>query len=659
MTYQETKDKVTGIASALLNQGIKPHDRIGIYSPNCPEWMITAQACNRVSAVCVPLYDSLGEGSVEYIAHHAHLKVIFASASKMMLLKKSLPKLKGYTKVIVYFGEVDESSPKAVSDQGIKLVEFDDFMQQGFQKPGEAVPPKPMDLACIQYTSGTTGKPKGVMLTHAAMVSEVASITTFLQEGEIACGEGDSILSYLTLAHILGRVVEDFLLSAGGCIGYWQGDVKKIMEDAEALRPTFFVAVPRVLERLMGGIKTKVAKQGWLTQILFRWGFHQKLTAIHQGKPLAEASPFWDANMFRRFQDKLGGKVRFIISGGAPLALKVEEFLMTVLCCPVLQGYGLTESCAASFLALPRKGHAGTVGPPVPGTEFCLKGDEEMGYDPNGDPPRGEICIRGPILFSGYYKEKELTADAIDEDGFFHTGDVGELTPYGCLKIIDRLKNMFKLAQGEYVAAEKLESLFRTCRLIDAIWVYGNSYETCLVAVVRPEKAALQEWAESENIEGELSAICEHPKVGEHLVEELERAGKQQQLQGYEMIKAVHVTLEDWNEANDLMTPSMKLKRSKLQQHYKPQLDALYAGAPVSSKTSGPVPVPSKASAYQRQAPTKKRKKPALSPTVFKPPRASREEMPVLLSEKEELATALVQTGAFFVVLNLLASCTR
>jgi long-chain acyl-CoA synthetase len=580
-TYKGTQERVQHVASAMQQSNIKPHYRVGMYAANCPEWMLVLQACNRTGSYCVPLYDSLGESSVEYIINHAEASIIFTSNEKFPLLGKALPATKKNVKTVVYFGDETDAAKKAAQaaeKEGVKVYSFSDFEKLGEGKPAKPTPPKPEDPACIMYTSGTTGNPKGVMLTHNNLISAVGSLRMYVEQGNIVCGPDDSHLSYLTLAHILDRVVEEFALSVGAHIGYWQGDVKKLTEDIGALRPTLFVAVPRVLDRMKSGIESIIKKQGPVAQLVFKLAFMWKRFWRRLGW-INNLSPLADTIVFNKVRSKFGGKVRFVVSGGAPLGAAAEEFLHISLCCPVLQGYGLTETCAASFLALPKPGHSGTVGPPVPGTELRLEGSSELGYNPLGSPPRGEICIRGPLVFQGYFKDEQKTKEAFDEEGWFHTGDVGEITSHGCLKVIDRLKNMFKLAQGEYVAAEKLESQYQDTPGVEQLWVYGNSYESFLVGVVVPNKHAVEDWAKENGVSGSYEEILKNDKTRDHYVEELTKVGKGKKLKGFELLKAVYLEPHEFSVDNDTMTPSMKLKRPQLQKRYQKEIDAMYKQA--------------------------------------------------------------------------------
>merc|ERR1719174_2806343 len=219
-----------------------------------------------------------------------------------------------------------------------------------------------------------------------------------------------------------------------------------------------------------------------------------------------------------------------------------------------------------------------TIGVPFPSVEYRLEAVPEMEYSPFDNPPRGEVLIRGPATFSGYYKDPKQTSDAIDKDGFFHTGDIGEIQASGALKIIDRKKNIFKLSQGEYVAVEVLESAYKKNLNMEQVWVYGNSFESCVVAVVVPNEEKLMAWAKDAGIAGDYAALCKTPEANAMLLSELKKTGKEAKMKGFEIVKAIHLDSVEFSVENDLLTPTFKLKRPQLLKHYQTEVDALYAG---------------------------------------------------------------------------------
>ncbi|KAL6780395.1 LCS2 [Auxenochlorella protothecoides x Auxenochlorella symbiontica] len=572
-TYSQTAREVAAVGSALVAAGLAPGGRVGVYGPNAPEWMITMQACNRQGFYCVPLYDTLGESAVEYIVKHAEVTAVAVLGSKLGALAASLPALRDRVRTVVYWDEADAATLRRVADLGIAVHAFHEFVALGEASPAAAATVQADDLCTIMYTSGTTGDPKGVMLSHRAVVSTVLSLDAFLTDAGVRMGTEDSLLSFLPLAHIFDRAAEELILYVGGSIGYWAGNVKELLPDVKALRPTLFCSVPRVFDRIYSTVTGQIASGGAVKKFLFHTAFNTKLARLKRGVAQDKAAPIWDKIVFKKIKAALGGRCRVLVSGGAPLSLHAEEFLRVCMGALVVQGYGLTETCAASFIAYPSEpDHMGTVGPPQPAISFRLEGVPEMKYSPSADPPRGEVCIRGASLFKGYYKDQEKTDEVLTRDGWFYTGDIGELSPTGGLKIIDRKKNIFKLSQGEYVAVEKVESAYKLCPSVEQIWVYGNSLESVLVAVAVPT----QERLDAHGGAGDVAAKCADPELKKAILKELAAAAKEGGLKGFEQVRGVILESEPFSVENELMTPTFKLKRPQLQAKYQKEIDALY-----------------------------------------------------------------------------------
>lgn len=585
LTYGETAERVAHIAAALAKLGLKSQDRVGVYGANCSEWMIAMQSCNRMSYECVPLYDSLGENAIEFIVRHSEAVVVFVAAPKASKLAKAIEDLRAggdaHLQHVIYWGAApDIAAAKASMEaQGVSVLSWDEAIESGSASPVKSVPPSPDDYCTIMYTSGTTGDPKGVLLKHSAVVAAVSNVVNYCKEWGTTFGPGDSMLSYLPLAHIFDRVAEEMFLYLGGSIGYWQGDTTKLVDDIGALGPTMFIGVPRIFDRIYSAVTGQIDRAGCLKKMLFQWGFNRKLHFIKEGYPQAEASPFFDKLVFGKVKARLGGRVKLIVSGGAPLAPHVEEFLRVCMCAPVAQGYGLTECCAGASIALADVfSQFATNGPPLPCIEIRFESVPEMNYDAT-DPQNtaGEVLLRGPCLFTGYYKQPDKTEEVLDADGWFHTGDIGTLTPDGGLKIIDRKKNIFKLSQGEYIAVEKLEATYMKTPPVEQVWVYGDSYQAKLVAVVVPKKHALVDWAKSQGKSGSFDELCADPAAAAWVVSQLVATGKADKLKGFELVAAAHLEPEPFSVEADLMTPTFKLKRPQLKKKYQGEIDRMYA----------------------------------------------------------------------------------
>ncbi|GAA0151961.1 ligase [Lithospermum erythrorhizon] len=579
MTYKEVHDIVIKIGNSIRSLGIEQGAPCGIFGANCSEWIMSMEACNAHGLYCVPLYDTLGAGAVEFIICHAEIEIVFVEEKKIAELLKTFPNAAKYLNTIVSFGKVAPQQKEEVDKCGVAIYSWDEFLSLGKDKHFDLPVKKKSDICTIMYTSGTTGDPKGVMISNNSIVALIAGVKCLLASVDEALNDKDVYLSYLPLAHIFDRVIEECFIIHGASIGFWRGDVKLLVEDLAELKPTIFCAVPRVLERIHTGLQQKIAGGGFLKSTLFNFAYAYKLRNLKKGRKHREAASLFDKVVFSKVKQGLGGNVRLILSGAAPLASHVEEFLRVVSCAHVLQGYGLTESCAGTFVSLPdRMDMLGTVGPPVPNVDVCLESVPEMGYDALSSTPRGEVCIRGDTLFSGYFKREDLTQEVL-VDGWFHTGDVGEWQSNGSLKIIDRKKNIFKLSQGEYVAVENLENIYGLVSVIDSIWIYGNSFESFLIAVVNPNKQAIEQWAAENGISGDFNSLCENPKVKEFISGELSKVGKEKKLKGFEFVKALHLDPEPFDMERDLITPTYKKKRPQLLKYYQNVIDAMYKSA--------------------------------------------------------------------------------
>ncbi|KAL1209146.1 Long chain acyl-CoA synthetase 3 [Cardamine amara subsp. amara] len=578
-TYKEVYDVVIKLGNSIRTIGVGKGDKCGIYGANSPEWIISMEACNAHGLYCVPLYDTLGAGAIEFIISHAEVSLTFSEEKKISELLKTAPKSTKYMKNIVSFGEVTNEQRREAETHGLKIYSWDQFLKLGEGKHYELPEKKRNDICTIMYTSGTTGDPKGVLLTNESIIYLLEGVKKLLKSINEELTSKDVYLSYLPLAHIFDRVIEELFIYEAASIGFWRGDVKILIEDIAALKPTIFCAVPRVLERIYTGLQQKLSDGGYIKKTLFNFAFNYKHKNMLKGKHHEQASPMFDKIVFKKVKEGLGGNVRLILSGAAPLAAHIESFLRVVACAHVLQGYGLTESCGGTFVSIPNElAMLGTVGPPVPNVDIRLESVPEMGYDALASKPRGEICIRGKTLFSGYYKREDLTQEVLI-DGWLHTGDVGEWQEDGAMKIIDRKKNIFKLSQGEYVAVENLENIYSHVAAIESIWVYGNSYESYLVAVVCPSKIQIEHWAREHNVSGDFESICQNQKTKEFILGEFNRVAKDKKLKGFELIKGVHLDTVPFDMERDLITPSYKKKRPQLLKYYQIEIDEMYSKA--------------------------------------------------------------------------------
>ncbi|KAJ8491291.1 hypothetical protein OPV22_013012 [Ensete ventricosum] len=570
MTYGEAGTSRSAIGSGLVYHGIRRAACVGLYFINRPEWIIVDHACSAYSYVSVPLYDTLGPDAVQYIVNHASIEVIFCVPQTLSILLSFLSQIPS-VRLIVVVGGIDEKMPSVASRTGVEIVTYSKLQSEGHSNLQPFSPPKPEDVATICYTSGTTGTPKGAVLTHKSLIANSAGSSI-----NVKFYPSDVYISYLPLAHIYERVNQISLVYFGVAVGFYQGDNLKLMDDMATLRPTLFSSVPRLFNRIYAGVMNAVKTSGGLRERLFNAAYNAKMQAITNGK---NPSPMWDRLVFNKIREKLGGRVRMMTSGASPLSADVMDFLRICFGGQVIEGYGMTEtSCVISCMD-EGDNLTGHVGSPNPACEIKLVDVPEMNYTSDDQPyPRGEICVRGPIVFQGYYKDEVQTREVMDEDGWLHTGDIGLWLPGGRLKIIDRKKNIFKLAQGEYIAPEKIENVYAKCKFVSQCFVYGDSLNSCLVAIVAVDQDILKAWAASEGIKYEdLGQLCADPRARAAVLEDMDALGKQAQLRGFEFVKAVTLVPEPFTLENGLLTPTFKIKRPQAKAYFAKAIADMYA----------------------------------------------------------------------------------
>ena len=573
-------------------------DRVGFYGKNSAHLQLYSLAMQSQSQVCVPIYDILSSDAVEYITSHAEVKILAVTEEKLQHLQSVLQKDTPIKAVILI--DVPRESPvllefsHAVSSK-VEILHFDDLLSAPVETP---VVPSPDDwapsgdsLEYILYTSGTTGTPKGVMIKHASMLTVSASFIHNILIDKWVVSNEDGVFSYLPLAHGYETAVELALLIVGARISYYSGSLRNLISDLQAAKPTLFIAVPRVLQRVQQEILKNFASRGWLARKVIDHCLWNQTLQWRKGK----RSRAYDFLVFDKVKKMFGGKLRCLASGAAPLSGELSEFLQVCLGVPILEGYGLTETGAACAVTL-NNGEIVyyTVGSPLFGHEIRLESIPEMGYTTEDEPhPRGEVLVRGPSMFVGYYKNPELTRSVVDEDGWFHTGDIGQFNEDGSLSIIDRKKSMLKLSQGEYVAVEAVEATFSECSLLSQIFVYGNSYENCLVAIAAPNPREVISLARSLGLEvksvGEegwkesLVNVCLNKQLVKAVMDSVNQFGRKMGLHGFEMIKGLYLDghIEGamdqiFTMENGSMTPTFKLKRQQCYNRYKQTIKELY-----------------------------------------------------------------------------------
>ncbi|XP_070427222.1 long-chain-fatty-acid--CoA ligase 6 isoform X8 [Equus przewalskii] len=459
---------------------------------------------------------------------------------------------------------------KACTDQFIGVFAQNRPEDCGQRNHRVPVPPKPSDLSIVCFTSGTTGNPKGAMLTHGNVVADFSGFLK-VTEKVIFPRQDDVLISFLPLAHMFERVIQSVVYCHGGRVGFFQGDIRLLSDDMKALCPTIFPVVPRLLNRMYDKIfcQADTPVKRWFLEFAAK----RKQAEVRSG--IIRNDSIWDELFFNKIQASLGGCVRMIVTGAAPASPTVLGFLRAALGCQVYEGYGQTECTAGCTFTTPGDWTSGHVGAPLPCNHIKLVDIEELNYwTCKGE---GEICVKGPNVFKGYLKDPDRTKEALDSDGWLHTGDIGKWLPAGTLKIIDRKKHIFKLAQGEYVAPEKIENIYIRSEPVAQIYVHGDSLKAFLVGIVVPDPEVMPSWAQKRGIEGTYVELCTNRELKKAILEDMVSLGKEGGLHSFEQVKAIHIHSDMFSVQNGLLTPTLKAKRPELREYFKKQIEDLYS----------------------------------------------------------------------------------
>jgi long-chain acyl-CoA synthetase len=559
-TYRETFERFVQFGRGLAKVGVKKGDRIGICSNNSIWWQTIAFGAQSIGAVPVPVYDSLGPQAAEHIVNHAEVCLLFTSLFKfqraldLLTVSSSIQKLVVMADHIPNHGEVS-----------VPIITCEEILALGENGKNYEELPDPDDLALIMYTSGSTGTPKGCMLSNRNIAAGAAG----LQHVGTSCVPGDTYLSFLPLAHIYAMAVELEVLSTGARVGYARGGVQQLIDDIKALQPTIMTAAPRIVNRVVEGMKEKIKTKPVFLQNLIQWAIDQKVKCMQENRP---HSLLLDAILFSQTRAALGGKMRVLISGGAPIMPEIFAFIAGAVTPNILQGCGMTEMASSCFVQEIPVEEIDTVGNVCGTVELKLRRVPDVPeWDPQGDPPTGEALARGANRFMGYYKQPELTQQAIVDGEWFATGDVVTVTPRGQMKIVDRVKQLVKLSQGEYISLTQVTEYYGLADVVDFVFVHADPKHSEPVAIVWPKPKCIEDWAARgiTDIEGS-------PEVKKDVIASLRRVHEQRKLRGFERINHVLVRVDPPTVENGLLTPTLKAQLRKIESKYKPELEELY-----------------------------------------------------------------------------------
>ncbi|KAL1975809.1 hypothetical protein VTN31DRAFT_4201 [Thermomyces dupontii] len=583
LSFNEYEKLVIQIGSGFQKLGLTKGQRLMIYASTSLKWLSTAHGAASQSITIVTAYDTLGEDGLRHSMVQTKSDAIFLDPTLFPSLLNVLKEAKDAAniKYIIYNseGEVKQEHLDRLASEfpNIKVLNWEELRKLGEENPAEPVPPAPEDLCCIMYTSGTTGPPKGVPLTHRNVVAAVAGVTVIVGP---YVGPGDSLLAYLPLSHILEYVFENATLYWGGTLGYGspktlsEASVRNCHGDIKEFRPTVMVGVPAVFETVRKGILAQVNKSSVLARNLFWGALSAKEFLLSRGLP---GSGLLDAVVFKKVKEATGGRLRILMNGGGPVAKDTLKFISYAIA-PMISGYGLTETTAMGALQDPFAWNPNALGELPASIEVKLVDFLEAGYSVKNKPfPQGEIWIRGPSVTSGYFENEEETKAAITEDGWFKSGDIGEFDEHGHLRVIDRKKNLVKTLNGEYIALEKLESVYRASPVVANICVYAAEDQYKPVAIIVPAEPALLKLAADNGIKEEpVEKLISNEKVKSLVLKELQNYGRQGRLKGIEIIDGVVLAEEEWNPQNGFTTAAQKLQRKKIVDKYRAEIDRAY-----------------------------------------------------------------------------------
>jgi long-chain acyl-CoA synthetase len=535
----------------------------------------TDLACMSQSLFTVSLYETLGPDTTEYIINHAELTCVVTSIAHIPVLLKIAPRCPNLKLIIcmdplITPGELPNVSKAALlakfaAEYGIEIHQFTDVEALGAKNPRPMNPPVPSDIVTINYTSGTTGDPKGVVLTHKNAVAAASTSLLLLKQTK-----DDSMVSFLPLAHIYERMVEHTCLWGGAAIAFFHGEVNELVEDLKLVQPTGFSGVPRLFNRIGAGIRLATIEKpaNPLRGALSKHAINLKLEAANNPDPKLATNKhwFWD----RLWASKVAGQVGLqrchtITSGSAPLDPDLHQFLRVCFANNFAQGYGLTETYAIALCQLEGDMTTGNCGAVLPCGEICLRDVPDMEYLSTDKPhPRGELLIRGHQVFREYWKNPEETAKALDSEGWFATGDICQIDELGRFKIIDRVKNLLKLAQGEYVSPERIENVYlANTSILQSAFIHGDSDKTGLVGIFGVEPEPFAEFAGrimgkrfSGMDNAAVDAACKDEKVIKAVQQALDKLSKQYKFNRYEYCRALTLAREPFTTDNNMLTPT-------------------------------------------------------------------------------------------------------
>ena len=560
ISSREMIERAENIALGLYSLGLRKGDRAAILAANSTEWTLADAGCQFAGVVDVPIYTTLASESVRYILNDAETRLIFLQdAAVYERIRSAIDASPSIEKVVLFAGKADEDRVVSLAElerRGGQLKNENPFLMPQLSDAVE-----PGDIATLIYTSGTTGEPKGVMLTHANLISNVLAASE-----PYAFNGLDRSLSVLPLSHVFERTGMYVYIRYGMRVHYAES-IEKVPENLKEVRPTIFIGVPRIFEKVFERARLKAAQAGRVSEMMFDWAIdvakeYATASISDQPIPLALTAKHGiaDTMVYAKLRDFFGGNLRFCITGGA--ALPDEIFLIfTGAGISIMQGYGLTETSPVITSNNPNGVKVGTVGRPIRGVEIRTASD-------------GEIEVNGPGVMRGYYRKPEATADVTTDDGWFRTGDIGEIDADGYLKITDRKKELFKTSGGKYIAPSPIEQALRGSRFINQAVLVGNERKFAAALIV-PNFEMLESYARLKEIEiASQKEYCTHPRILDLFTRQIDAMTPN--LSPFERVKKFALLEHELTVENGELTPTLKVKRRVIDDKYRELIDALY-----------------------------------------------------------------------------------
>lgn len=555
VSTQEFINMGNKVSRGLLKLGIKPGDKIAlITTATRTEWAVMDFGILQIGAVNVPVYPSISSTDYLYIFTNAEVKYCFVSdkglLEKVNVIKNDVPSLQG----VFTFDEIDGAANwKEIMDLG-----EDDATQNEVEDIANSINEK--DLATIIYTSGTTGKPKGVMLTHENIVANVTASDKRIPRRKDLNYKDGKVLSFLPICHIFERMLF-YLFQYNGFSIYFAESIDKMGDNIKEVKPHYMSVVPRLLEKVYDKIYDKGVSAGGIKSKIFLWALGVIKNKKTISKPSGLKEVIADKLVFSKWREGLGGNIIALVSGSAALSTRLN-YLFQNAGIPIIEGYGLTETSPVISVNSLDRMKVGTVGHPLDNLDVKIAAD-------------GEIIVKGPSVFHSYYKNAEMTKDVFTEDGYFKTGDIGNIDEEGFLQITDRKKEMFKTSGGKYVAPQMIENLAKASKFIEQIMVVGEG-EKMPTAFVQPDFNFAKNWAERHklNIGSTPAEIAKSPELKARIEKEIDHLNTK--LGNWEQVKKIELTPEVWSIEDGQLTPTLKLKRKAIKERYADLYDKMY-----------------------------------------------------------------------------------